>query len=98
MRYDQKIYFIKETKDYNVSTGDYDTSNIKYERIASVMDLGAEKMQLIFGKVVQGALAISIKTPIYEDFNCIEYKGELYEVKLSRTLRQEQSFIVEKRQ
>lgn len=91
MRYSDTVKFVKEESFYNRDTGDYSVENIvQTERFADITDTGTEAMNLLYGKVVQGAKTIRIKTKVTEDFDYVLIGKTIYTVKMIRTLRQEQ--------
>lgn len=91
MRYSDTVKFVKEEEFYNRETGEYDIGNIvQTQRYADITDTGTEAMNLLYGKVVQGAKTIRIKTKVTEDFDYVLIDKTVYLVKMIRTLRQEQ--------
>ena len=100
MRYDKTVYFMEAGKEeYDEATGDYITeAPTPVALVANITDMGADRMQAVFGRIVQGALIIRTKTPFYGDFDCIEYDGKTYLLKMARQLPQEGVYIVEEMQ
>ena len=94
MRYDTRIYFVKEgEEEYDYTTGDYITKEpIKHEVWANVSDTGTERMQLIYGALKQGALTVRIQGKYDETFDYIEVDGKKYNVDAFRTFRNDQAF------
>lgn len=94
MRYDQKIYFVKEGEDvYDHDTGDYITTEpIKHEMWANVSDTGTERMQLIYGALKQGAITVRIQGKYEKEFDYIEVEGKKYNVDAFKTFRNDQAF------
>ena len=94
MRYDQRVYFVKEGEDeYDYATGDYVTTEpIKHEMWANVSDTGTERMQLIYGNLKQGAITVRIVGKYEEAFDYIEVEGKKYNVDAFRTFRNDQAF------
>src|SRR5690625_7899221 len=94
MRYATPIYFVKKTEPvYDYETGDYiDGEPIKDELWANVSDTGAERMQLIYGALKQGALTVRIQGKYDEAFDYIEVDGKKYKVDAFRTFRNDQAF------
>ena len=94
MRYDQRIYFVKEGEDeYDYATGDYVTTEpVKREAWANVSDTGTERMQLIYGNLKQGAITVRIQGKYEEAFDYIEVENKKYNVDAFRTFRNDQAF------
>ena len=94
MRYDQRIYFVKEGEDeYDYATGDYiATEAIKHEAWANVSDTGTERMQLIYGALKQGAITVRIVGKYGKEFDYIQVGDKKYNVDAFRTFRNDQSF------
>lgn len=91
MRYEKKVYFIKEESIYNRDSGRYITKEIPIaERMADVTDTGTEAMNLLYGKILQGAKTIRIKTKVHDEFNYIVIDKQRYLVETIKTFRQEQ--------
>ena len=94
MRYDKRIYFVKEGEDeYDYSTGNYVTTEpIKHEVWANVSDTGTERMRLIYGALKQGAITVRIVGKYEKEFDYIEVEGKKYNVDAFRTFRNDQAF------
>ena len=94
MRYDQKIYFVKEgEEEYDYDTGNYTAGEpIKEEVWANVSDTGTERMQLIYGALKQGAITVRIVGKYEKEFDYIEVEGKKYNVDAFRTFRNDQAF------
>ena len=94
MRYDKRIYFVKEREDeYDYDTGDYVTGEpLKVEVWANVSDTGTERMQLIYGNLKQGAITVRIVGKYDEEFDYIEVEDKKYNVDAFRTFRNDQAF------
>ena len=99
MRYDQRIYFVKEGEDeYDYTTGDYSAGEpTKDEVWANVSDMGTQRQTLIFGALKQGALTIRIQNKYEQPFDYIEVDGQPYNVASTRTFRHDQAFEVSER-
>lgn len=99
MRYDKRIYFVKEGEgEYDYSTGNYvTTESIKHEVWANVSDMGTQRQTLIFGALKQGALTIRIQNKYEQPFDYIEVDGQPYNVASTRTFRHDQAFEVSER-
>lgn len=99
MRYDKEIYFVQKGEEkYDYNTGDYiETKPIKFKRYARVTDVGAEKMQLIYGELKKGAKTVRIQNHYLGPFDYIEIDEKKYSVQLERRMRNDRSFeVVEK--
>ena len=95
LRYEKKVYFIKEESVYNQDNGRYITKEIPIaERWADVTDTGTEAMNLLYGKILQGAKTIRIKTKVLDEFNYIVLDKQRYLVETIKTFRQEQVMYV----
>ena len=96
MRYDKRIYFVKEGEDeYDYNTGNYVTGEpIKDEVWANVSDMGTQRQTLIFGALKQGALTVRIQNKVEQPFDYIEIDGQSYNVASTRTFRHDQAFEV----
>ena len=96
MRYDKKVTFVKETGDkYNYSTGNYESGELELEeRFCDITDTGAETMNLLYGKVVQGAKTVRVKTQLYDIFDYLIIDGKKYQIQMVQTFRHEQSYHV----
>lgn len=95
MRYENKIYFIKEESIYNRDSGRYITKEIPIaERWADVTDTGTEAMNLLYGRILQGAKTVRIKTKVLDEFNYIIIDKQRYLVETIKTFRQEQVMYV----
>ena len=96
MRYDKKIYFVKQGEDvYDYDTGNYVTGEpIKHEAWANVSDMGTQRQTLVFGALKQGALTIRIQNKYEQPFDYIEVGGQPYNVASTRTFRHDQAFEV----
>ena len=94
MRYDQRIYFVKEGEEvYDYDTGDYITTEpIKHEAWANVSDTGTERMKLIYGALKQGAITVRIVGKYDKEFDYIQVGDKKYNVDAFRTFRNDQSF------
>lgn len=99
MRYDKKIYFVKEGEDvYDYDTGNYTAGEpIKEEAWSNVSDMGTQHQTLIFGALKQGALTIRIQNKHEQPFDYIEVDGQPYDVASTRTFRHDQAFEVSER-
>ena len=94
MRYDKRIYFVKEGEEvYDYDTGDYVTTEpIKHEARANVSRTGTERMQLIYGALKQGAITVHIQGKYDEAFDYIEVDDKKYNVDAFKTFRNDQAF------
>lgn len=99
MRYDKKIYFVKQGEDIY----DYDTGNhipgetVKTEAWANVSDMGTQRQTLIFGALKQGALTMRIQGNYEDSRDYIEYNGKPYDISTVRTFWHDQTFEVSER-
>lgn len=96
MRYDKKVIFVKETGDkYNYSSGNYESGKLESEeRFCDITDAGAETMNLLYGKVVQGAKIVRVKTKLYDIYDYLLIDGKKYQIQMVQAFRQDQYFHV----
>lgn len=96
MRYDTLIHFQRITPGkYDTSTGDYGKETIQeVHKYASVMDTGAQMLQLVYGKLKQGSLTIQIQGQCGFFFDRIRVGKKCYQVDSVRNLRTKQVFVV----
>ena len=96
MRYDKRIYFVKEGEDvYDYTTGNHIPGEaIKTEAWANISDMGTERQTLIFGGLKQGALTVRIQGKYEKPFDYIEHDGKTHKVENARTFRNDQVFEV----
>ena len=94
MRYDKRIYFVKEgEEEYDYSTGDtIVTESVKTEAWANVSDTGTERMQLVYGALKQDAITVRIQGKYDEAFDYIEVENKKYNVDAFRIFRNDQAF------
>ena len=89
MRYDKVIYLIsKGTEVYNELTGNYDTVGevSAYEKHAHVSDSGTQSMNMLYGKIREGAKIFRLKGSVDVDFDYLRYDNELYDLTLRRNI------------
>lgn len=74
MRYDRKIWLVDESApEYDETTGDYTDGAIeRYYRDANVSDTGTETMNMLYGKIKQGALTVRVQNQIEMPYRYIE--------------------------
>lgn len=96
MRYDNTIYFARETeKTYNPETGNWEGGEPELTKcMASIYDTGTEMLTMVYGKVIQGSLTIHIQNHYHAPFDYIVYRCRKYKVDSKRTLRTKQVFVV----
>lgn len=96
MRYDKVIYFCTNSAEtYNETTGDYEAGEPdKVERYAAVLDMSEQRMNLVYGKIKQGALVIHLQNAYTDPFDYIEYNGRKYVVDAKREMRVKGFFTV----
>lgn len=89
MRFDTVVSFIKEQPGaYNVLTGDYEDGTPSEEnRLANVTDASEQTMQLVYGKLKQGALVIRLQGQDPEPFDYVMIGEKRYRVDSHRRLR-----------
>lgn len=100
MRYDKKIYFVKDgEKTYNPLTGDYEVGEAtKTKRYGSLTDALSLKLTLEYGKINEQSFILRLQNHYNEPFNYIEIDGKEYNVDHSRKLRVKHNFIISERQ
>lgn len=96
MRYDTPVFFQKvQPGEYDSSTGDYGQEAITEDkRYASVTDACTNTMNLVYGAIKQGSLAIRIQNHYSVPFSRIRIGEKTYRVDFQRKLRNKQIFIV----
>lgn len=96
MRFDTDIYFVTETEGaYDASTGDYaDADPQGIHKLANVTDASTETMQLVYGKIKQGALVVRIQGEAPSAFDYIRIGDKRYCVGYFRQLRRVATFTV----
>ena len=96
MRYGTAVYFVKELPGaYDPQTGDYDDSGTREEyRLANVTDASEERMQLVYGKIKQGALILRIQGDDPAPFDYIRIGTKHYKVDRTRKLALGRSYTV----
>lgn len=96
MRYDTPIYMRQITKGaYDKTTGNYGEDSIQETEVyASVMDTGADMLNLIYGKIIEGSLTIHLQNHYQDPFDRIRIGNKMYSVDRSRRLRTKQIYIV----
>ena len=90
MRYDKRIYFVRETglEEYDVETGDFiESEPIRTGAWANVSDMGEERIQAIFGRLKQGSITIKVQGVYNDPFDYIEIGGKEYDVALTKRTR-----------
>ena len=99
MRYDKKIYFVKQGKEvYDPSTGDYIASaSSETPKWANVSDMSNERVTFLFGGLTVGAYTIRIQDRYDEKFDYIRIGDKDYNVKDRRLLRNKHVFEVSER-
>ena len=95
MRFDKPVYFQTIKSEYITSTGDYGISTVTEEmRWASVTDVGADTLRLIYGELKQGCLTIRLQNAYEKPFDRIRIGDKFYKVDRVRQLRTKQTFVV----
>ncbi|MDD3186599.1 MAG: hypothetical protein PHT76_15015 [Anaerostipes sp.] len=96
MRYDTPVFFQKVSQGaYNEETGDYlDESVDETQKYASVMDTGADMLQVVYGKLVQGSLSIQLQNHYQNIFDRIRIGNKLYKADYIRKLKVKETLIV----
>ena len=93
MRYDTPIYFQSiQSGEYDATTGNHGADVVtETQKYASVTDSGAQTLQLIYGKLLEGSKTIRMQRPYTQPFDRIRIDGKTYRVDFSRHQR---SFVV----
>lgn len=95
MRFDTPIHFQRIKSEYVVETGNYGITTVTEEvRYASVTDVGAETLRLVYGELKQGCLTIRLQNAYDKPFDRIRIGDNFYKVDRVRNLRTKQTFIV----
>ena len=101
MRYDQVIYLISESAEiYNESTGNYEIEreSVAIERHANISDLGTQAMNMLYGKIREGAKIFRLKGNIEAPFDYVQFGNAYYDVTLRRNINDGVILQVVKRQ
>lgn len=96
MRFDTPVYFQKvQSGEYEKATGDYGAESVEEEmRYANVTDAGTETLKLVYGEIRQGCRVVRLQRYYRKAFSRLRIGDRLYQVELSRKLRNKQVFIV----
>lgn len=96
MRFDTPVFFVTDIPGaYNAQTGDYDDGGTREQyRLANVTDALTQTMQLVYGKVKQGAKVIRFQGDMPEPFDYIRIGTKRYRDDTSRELRRLCTFVV----
>lgn len=96
MRYDHEVYFCRNgDSTYNEETGDYTESEpTKVKRYASISPTSDEKVQIVYGRMVQGSLTIQLQNRYPDPFDYILIDGKKYHVDSRKKLRVKDVFVV----
>jgi hypothetical protein len=95
MRYDHYVYFCTDGKsEYDPDTGDYtNTEPVKVKRPASISPTSDEKIQIIYGQMVQGSLTVQLQNQYNDPFDYILIDGKKYHVDRRKKLRVKDVFV-----
>lgn len=87
MRFDKPIFFQTITQgEYDKNTGNYKEDTVTEEKIyASVTDLGAETLNLVYGELKQGCFCVKLQRPYAKAFDRIRIGNKTYRVDLIKT-------------
>ena len=96
MRYDTPIYFQKVVPgEYDESTGDYNDDAVEETmKFASVISTDADTITLIYGKIKQGILTVSLQRHYTDPYDRIRIGEKLYHVDSETRLRTKHVLVV----
>lgn len=96
MRYDTPIYFCTAGQStYDAETGDYtDADPIEVERMAAVMPTSDEKIQIVYGQMMQGSLTVHLQNHYDDSFDYLRIGEHKYHVDSRKRLRVKDVFVV----
>lgn len=94
MRYDTEVRFQLITDVYNAD-GDY-TESVEKEHIeyASLIDTDIQTMLLVYGKIKQGSVTMSLQNKVNYAYDRVSIDGKPYTVDQCINLRNKQAFIL----
>ena len=95
MRYDKRIYFVKEGQPIRLPNGNWVTEEEeRLEVWANVSDVSNQRMTLVYGGFKQGALTIRIQGSYDGVFDHIEMDNKKYRVDNHRRFRRDTAYEV----
>lgn len=95
MRFDTPVYFQRIKSEYVAETGNYGITTVTEEvRYASITDVGAETLRLVYGELKQGCLTIRLQNAYDKPFDRIRIGDKFFKVDRVRQLRTKQTLIV----
>lgn len=95
MRYDKKIYFVKNGADtYDQTTGNYTEADpVETMRMASVAASTLNTMRLVYGEIRQGSITVHLQNHYSDAFDRIRIGSKYYAVDYKRTLRVKEAYV-----
>lgn len=100
MRFDRDVTFVKieGEQTYNQMTGNFEVgSEVRTNQKANVNDLGADRVETLFGSLDVNAKVVRVLQS-YPEFDYLIIDGTEYEQTTVRGHRNKHSFIVRERQ
>lgn len=100
MRHDRVIKLIKLPEEvYDDTTGDYTVGpGVEVEKLAHISDTGTQSMNLLYGKIREGAKTFRLKGELVAPFDYIQFGNDIYDVTMRRDVRDSVILHVVKRQ
>lgn len=93
MRYDRKVWFVNESApEYDETTGDYTEGTVeRIFRMANITNTGESSMNMLYGKIKEGALTVRIQNAIESPYQYIEVDsiGNKYLIDNRKQLRRD---------
>lgn len=81
MRYSEPIWFVKQSKAYDPTTGDYtEATPVRSVVYGSIINTSIETMHLVYGAIRQGSLTIQLQNHYTQPFDYIECRDKRYQV------------------
>lgn len=96
MRYDRKVWLVDEAEpEYDETTGDYADGAIeRYYRDANVSDTGTEVMNMLYGKIKQGALTVRVQNGVESPYQYIEVDTVGNKYRIDRVKRHRNELVL----
>ena len=96
MRFDTPVYFQRVISgDYDATTGDYGPDVVHETQVyASVTNTGTAKLNLVYGALKQDSLTVRLQNHYNMPYDRLRIGNALYNVDMSRKLRNKHTFIV----
>ena len=94
MRFDTPVYFQRIKSEYDVTTGDYNSTLVEEKRYASVTASSVETLNLVYGELKQGSLTVRLQNHYSAPFDRLRIGDKVYRVDSARPLRLKYTLVV----